>query len=96
VTFFYDFASGEYTLVSGEEYVQKIEAGDYRWGCTTNDPTTKACTKCQSNQFLLTAGRCYNVIQGCALQIASTCISCSNGFLKVGHGCDQSPTKVIE
>lgn len=95
VTFFNDYGAGEYKLVSVEQYEPQIEQGDYRWKCSSYNSNTGVCNACESNQFLLTAGRCYLRSTGCSIQMASTCFVCQAGYLLFGGKCDRSPSSAI-
>lgn len=55
----------------------------------------KQCEKCESDQYVLTSGRCYLRSFGCSLQVAATCIVCQAGLIRTGGSCEKSPENII-
>ena len=49
VTFFNDNSNSEYKVVSVEEYIRKIEAGDYNWKCNSINTNSRQCESCESD-----------------------------------------------
>ena len=88
------FANKDYKLVSFEPFESKIESGDYRWKCFSFNTQVKNCLKCEDD-YILTLGRCYNKVQACTLQFASSCQICNPGFVKSYGICESSPEKAI-
>jgi hypothetical protein len=46
VTFFYDYGTEEYRVISVSQYTQQIEPGDYRWKCISYNTATGICSAC--------------------------------------------------
>lgn len=89
VNFYNDFLTGQNSVLSVDQYTSEIEQGDYRWKCTSSNANTGVCFACESSDYLLTAGRCYSKLNGCTLQMASTCFVCQAGYLRNGRICDK-------
>lgn len=93
-SFSYIFVKAEYKLLSFDTYQRVIEEGDYRWKCSSIDTKAKQCSECVENT-LLAAGRCYKKIEGCTLQVASSCHTCQPGFIRTNQLCEKSPQKAV-
>lgn len=85
VTFFHDFTTDQYQTVVMEENKPKVEQGDYKWNCKSNN-ANKSCTLCEGDNFL-SEGRCYPQIAGCSLQVGPNCYICKSDYTKNGPIC---------